>query len=153
MPLLSLGILPPHDTEKTRVTETEAGSNGNGPDKPAEAELANALPPAIEALREKLSDKIGPPPAAQLTATVNTLSISERGAVPTFGTFKFGYIPGRGLLYSVIGHEVALFALFLLFTYGLPALRSQRLLVRPNSQDHVLYLPELGGGTEGQKTP
>jgi hypothetical protein len=153
MPLLSLGILPPHDTEKTRVTETEAGSNGNGPDKPAEAELANALPPAIEALREKLSDKIGPLPAAQLTATVNTLSISERGAVPTFGTFKFGYIPGRGLLYSVIGHEVALFALFLLFTYGLPALRSQRLLVRPNSQDHVLYLPELGGGTEGQKTP
>src|SRR5205085_2852012 len=27
-----------------------------------------------------------------------------------------------------------------------------RLLVHSNSQDHVLYLPELGGGTEGVKT-
>src|SRR5205085_10984791 len=116
MQLLSLGILPPHDAEETRVRE--AGSNGNGLGKPAKAPPANQLPPAIEALREKLSDKIGPPPAAQLTATVNTVSLGERGAVPTFGTFKFGYIPGRGLLYSVIGHEVALFGLFLLFTYG-----------------------------------
>src|SRR5690348_11211601 len=104
MPLLSLGILPPHDTEKARVMDADSNgtSNGNGLVKPAETAPANALPPAIEALREKLSDKVGPPPAAQLTATVNTLSISERGAVPTFGTFKFGYIPGRGLLYSVI---------------------------------------------------
>src|SRR5581483_5375562 len=75
-------------------------------------------------------------------------------ATPTFSTFKFGYLPGRGLLYSIIGHEVAMFGLFLLITYGLPALRSQTLIVGSQSvQSHLIYLPEVGGGAEGQKSP
>src|SRR5579864_5384540 len=152
MQFLSLGLLPPQDTEETRAGEAGAdGNNNSNIVQPAPA--ANSLPPAIEELREKLSDKVGPPPRAPLTASVDSLALAERGAVPTFGTFKFGYLPARGLLYSMIGHEVALFGLFLLFTYGLPTLRPQKLIVRPNSQDHLVYLPELGGGSEGQKTP
>jgi hypothetical protein len=74
--------------------------------------------------------------------------------IPTFATFKFGYLPGRGLLYSIIGHEVAMFVLFLLITYILPSFREQRLIVGSLTvQDHVIYLPEVGGGTEGQKSP
>ena len=73
---------------------------------------------------------------------------------PKFATFKFGYLPRRGLLYSVIGHEVALFGLFLLITYGVPSFREERLIVGSiRSQGHVIYLPEIGGGTEGEKSP
>ena len=151
MQFLSLGIVPPPDTEDTRVRET--GSNGSKPSAVPQTAALNELPPAIEQLRERLSNKVGPAPHTPLAGSVNSLALAERGAVPTFGTFKFGYVPARGLLYSVIGHEVALFALFLIFTYGLPALRPQKLLVRANSQDRVIYLPELGGGTEGVKTP
>src|SRR5579864_8479037 len=111
------------------------------------------LPPAIEELRDRLHEKVHPTIAEPLSASVDSVSLAERGAVPTFGTFKFGYVPTRGLLYSVIGHELALFALFLLVHYGFPSLRPQRLVAHDNSQDHVLYLPELGGGSEGEKTP
>src|SRR5581483_7043345 len=46
-----------------------------------------------------------------------------------------------------------MFGLFLLITYGLPALRSQTLIVGSQSaQSHLIYLPEVGGGTEGQKS-
>src|SRR5579864_2405117 len=152
MQFLSLGLLPPQDTEDTRVGEAGAdGKKNSNIVQPAAA--ANSLPPAIEELREKLSDKVGPPPRAPLTASVDSLALAERGALPTFGTFKFGYVPARGLLYSMIGHEVALFGLFLLFTYGFPTLRPQKMIAHPNTQDHLVYLPELGGGSEGQKTP
>jgi len=223
MQFLSLGLLPPQDTEDTRAgenvpdserkdaafsravnkngngkgsTENRAlqpadGSSGNGVAdgrqekagsiRPAQGELATAssasqvnpkttpgaeryswpaaprsaqtLPPKIEELREKLHDRAHPKVAESLAASVDSLALAERGAVPTFGTFKFGYVPARGLLYSVIGHELALFGLFLLFHYGFPELRAQKLVAHDNSQDHILYLPELGGGSEGQKTP
>jgi outer membrane biosynthesis protein TonB len=107
----------------------------------------SALPPAIAELRAKIA---GLTPAG---ASGQVQSRASEEAVPTFGTFKFGYFPGRGLLYSAIGHELALFGLFLIFTYGFPALRSQKLVVRMNTQDHVIYLPELGGGSEGEKSP
>src|SRR5579864_8865332 len=207
MQFLSLGLLPPQDTEDTRAGESvpdseregtafsravskDGAKNGTAESRslprpegesqsgnaattssaaqadpkataggderhrwPAGPRSAQTLPPKIEELREKLHDRAHPKVAESLAASVDSLALAERGAVPTFGTFKFGYVPARGLLYSVIGHELALFGLFLLFHYGLPELRAQKLVAHDNSQDHILYLPELGGGSEGQKTP
>ena len=114
----------------------------------------SALPPTIEELWQKLSDESAPPAiAAPLAASVDALSSSERYGVPTFSTFKFGYLPARGLLYSTIFHELVLFGLFLLFTYGMPVFRPEKFILRPNAQDRLIYLPEVGGGTEGQKSP
>src|SRR5262249_23787302 len=87
------------------------------------------------------------------TSPTEYLTVVDRRGVPTFGTFKAGYLPGRGLLYSIIVHEVGLFVFFLLFTYGLGLPRAQKLRANSNIQDHLIYLPELGGGTEGQKSP
>src|SRR5260370_38087241 len=137
MPVVAL----PQDENKTDTAEV----NGD---------QVSSLPPEIEKLREKLSDKSAVKPVATpLAASVDALSSSERYGVPTFSTFKFGYLPTRGLLYSSIFHELALFGLFLLFTYGLPSLQPTKLIPQPNSQDHRIYLPEVGGGTEGQKSP
>src|SRR6185437_1182245 len=58
-----------------------------------------------------------------------------------------------GLLYSIISHEVVLFGLFLLVTRVLPMLHPPRLIAQDNPQDRVLYLPEVGGGSEGEKSP
>jgi hypothetical protein len=156
----ALGMTNNEESNTTAESRTSPQSSSTQSNAPAghlwanvNAEPKQTLPPGIEELREKLHDKAHPRIAESLAASVDSLALAERGAVPTFGTFKFGYLPARGLLYSVIGHEVALFGLFLLFTYGLPTLRSQKLIVRPNSQDHLVYLPELGGGSEGQKSP
>jgi hypothetical protein len=112
------------------------------------------LPAEIEQLRQKISDNnpivIDPAP---LSAAVDRFSLAERGGIPSFATFKFGFVPARGLLYSTIGHELALFGLFLLFTYGLPMLRPQKLIVRPNADQPLVYLPEIGGGSEGEQSP
>jgi len=87
--------------------------------------------PAIEELRKKISGN-GYKPAFRRIVNDGT---------PTFATFKFGYLPVRGLLYSVIGHELALFGLFLMLHYGLPALRAQKLITTANMQDHnIVYL-------------
>ena len=120
---------------------------------PSNEDSASKLPPQIEELRHKIYEK-NPvvPPAETLTSSVHSLSIGQRGGVPSFATFKFGYLPTRGLLYSSIGHELALFVLFMLFTYGLPMLRPQKLILRPNTQE-LVYLPEIGGGSEGEKSP
>ncbi len=89
-----------------------------------------------------------------LTAPAPTTSRRRSDFVPTFSTFQFGFLPGRGLLYSIIGHEVAMFGLFLLITYVLPSFHGQTLIVGSQSaQSHLIYLPEVGGGTEGQKSP
>jgi hypothetical protein len=118
---------------------------------------APALPAGVEQLRRKLAEeeklraaRVRP---AALAASVTSLSSSERHWVPTFSTFKFGYLPGRGLLFSTIGHEVLIFGLFLLITYVLPSMQSQKLIVTNNTQDRIIYLPELGGGSEGEKSP
>src|SRR6266567_3955778 len=106
------------------------------------AEPASNLPPAIEELRRKISGNDDAP-----------LVAANPDAIPTFTTFKFGYLPARGLLYSVIAHELILFGLFLVFTYGLPALHPAKLVQVAKTQDHTIYLPEVGGGTQGEKSP
>jgi Gram-negative bacterial TonB protein C-terminal len=158
MQFLSLGLLPPQNDEDTRIEE--AGTNNRNTADVAAAPVLNSasapkqtLPPALEELHERLQAKAQPRTVEPLTASVDSLTPSQRGGIPTFSTFKFGYLPTRGLLYSIIGHELALFALFILFTYGLPSLRAQKLIAHDNTQDHVLYLPELGGGSTGEKTP
>jgi hypothetical protein len=78
----------------------------------------------------------------------------KHDGTPTFATFKFGQMPSKGLLYSLIGHEVAMFAIFLFITYIVPSFREQRLIVGSiNTHDHVIYLPEVGGGEQGEKSP
>jgi hypothetical protein len=157
MPFLSLGLNDEPQSEALRDESTTVVSllqdQENAGAVNANDDQASALPPEIEELRQKLSERSAVKPvAAPLVASVDALSSSERYGVPTFATFKFGYLPARGLLYSTIFHELALFVLFLLFTYGLPSLRPQKLIEHPNSQDHLVYLPEVGGGTEGQKS-
>src|SRR5215469_4869257 len=144
MPFLSLGLL---DHEKPNLAAAEEASTELGLQNKPESNL----PPGIEELRQKLSDRSAVSPVVTpLVASVDALSSSERYGVPTFSTFKFGYLPRRGLLYSTIAHEIAVFALFLIFSYGLPVLRPQKLVVRLNTQDYLVYLPEVGGGSEGQ---
>src|SRR5262249_27443764 len=124
---------------------------------PTQEELTSQLPEAIEELRRRFSGRELPVPVIwderKVKSPTEYLTVADRKGVPTFGTFKAGYLPGRGLLYSTIVHEVGLFVFFLLFTYGLPAPRAQKLRANSNIQDHLIYLPELGGGTEGQKSP
>jgi TonB-like protein len=166
MPFLSLGLL---DHERRDAELRDAGATGIlGLDASVKEEAnaakdfargtkdqsAQSLPPKVEELRQKLSGKsVVKPAATSLAASVDSLSSAERYYVPTFGTFKFGYFPASGLLYSSIGHEVALLVLFLVFTYGLPFVRPQKMLVKLNPQDYLVYLPEVGGGSEGQKSP
>jgi len=104
-------------------------------------EVSN-LPPAVEELRLRLASATGFKPVFR----------RPNDGTPTFATFKFGYLPTKGLLYSTIAHEVALFLLFMLFHYGLPQLRSQR-LIADTAQDHVIFLPEIGGGKVGETSP
>ena len=181
MPFLSLGLNETQDTNQDANTsrsgdavaddtrdETLSGSDdaashssilfgaeGNSSDESDKnVRPTQSLPPEIEELRQKISEKSAVrPKATSLAASVNALSSSERYGVPTFSTFKFGYVPARGLLYSSIGHELALLGLFLAFTYGIPAFKGQKLLPPQNSQDHLVYLPEVGGGSEGQRSP
>jgi hypothetical protein len=103
----------------------------------------SALPPTVRELRKKISGN-GNKPASR--AVVND-------GTPTFTTFEFGYLPGRALLYSVIAHEVAMFGLFLFVHYGLVTFRSQKLIIQMNPHDHLVYLPEIGGGKEGKNRP
>ena len=158
MPFLSLGLNDEPQSETLRDDST-LGSDGVPQDRKKAGSVdvndpVSALPPEIEELRQRLSDKsVVKSVVTPLAASVDALSSSERYGVPTFSTFKFGYLPTRGLLYSSIFHELALFGLFLLFTYGLPSLQSTKLIPQSNSQDHRIYLPEIGGGTEGQKSP
>src|SRR6185312_13717452 len=120
--------------------------------------IPDSLLRALEETRQHLAAPAVPMPlqSRERPDTSSTAPTARRksDATPTFTTFKFGYLPGRGLLYSIIGHEVAMFGLFLLITYGLPAFRGQTLIVGSQSaQSHLIYLPEVGGGTQGQKSP
>jgi hypothetical protein len=127
-----------------RLSRSALLASGN----PYEAQHST-LPPAVEELHRKLSEAEN----ARRKEAEPELSIVASHGTPTFTTFKFGYLPGRGLLYSVIGHELVMFGLFLLVTYGLPSLRAQKLIARSTAQDRVIYLPEVGGGKEGEKSP
>jgi hypothetical protein len=126
------------------------------PEGPAK-KIPDSLLRALEETRQHVAE---PAPSSLLPARPSSLRTAapptrrKSDATPTFATFEFGYLPGRGLLYSIIGHEVAMFGLFLFITYALPAFRGQTLIVGSQSaQSHLIYLPEVGGGTEGQKSP
>jgi len=146
----------PDDFEADRFEDEASASRSVPPDR-KDVCSETSLPPSVEQLRRKLAEeenqrasRVEPAP---LTASVVSLSSSEREWVPTFSTFKFGYFPGRGLLFSTVGHEIIIFGLFLLVTYVLPSLRPAKLIESNNVQDHTIYLPELGGGSEGEKSP
>jgi hypothetical protein len=152
MPFLSLGL---KDDEKRDdvLLENDPLSAFDVDD-----EQECKLPVAIEELRSKLSAKDNTRPVLltlgdMAEVDAHLTSPATRGGIPTFSTFEFGYLPGRGLLYSSIGHELALLAIFLFVTYGFPSMRAQRLVQRSIAQDHLIYLPEVGGGKEGQKSP
>jgi hypothetical protein len=119
--------------------------------------IPDSLLRALQETRQHIAEPAPPsllparPSSLRTTASTTRRKSDE---IPTFKTFEFGYLPGRGLLYSIIGHEVAMFGLFLLITYGLPAFRGQTLIVGSQSaQSHLIYLPEVGGGAQGQKSP
>src|SRR3989442_5740973 len=71
----------------------------------------------------------------------------------TFTEVGHGYRPGRGLLYSGIAHEIAVFSIFFLsFSYRYvhhprPAELTQ--VIDLSNPKQVIYLPTLGGGSEG----
>src|SRR5437879_7934400 len=153
MPFLSLGLK--NDEQQEDPSLSQATRKDGAPavdahaarfDKSHEnvrlAEPVSNLPPAIEELRRKISGNSEDP-----------LVPANPDAIPTFTTFKFGYLPARGLLYSVIAHELILFGLFLVFTYGLPTLHPAKLVQLAKTQDHTIYLPEVGGGSQGEKSP
>src|SRR5437764_976861 len=125
--------------------------------RPTRAEPTSQLPEVIEELRQKFSGKDLPGAVIwdqrKGKSPTEYLTVADRKGVPTFGTFRSGYVPSRGLLYSIIVHEVGMFLFFLLFTYGLGTPRAQKLRANSTIQDHVIYLPEVGGGTEGQTSP
>lgn len=59
------------------------------------------------------------------------------------------YIPSRGLAYSFVIHEIAL---FLAFSYSMITAKSPVILLTPEQEIHeaqVLYLPSTGGGDSG----
>src|SRR5438128_2359078 len=108
MPFLSLGL---NDSQpaiddvqqggEARLQDSAIADRNDNSDR--NIRTTQSLPPEIEELRQKLSDKSAVrPKATSLAASVNALSSSERYGVPTFATFKFGYVPARGLLYSSI---------------------------------------------------
>jgi hypothetical protein len=153
MPLLALGLKD--DEKRDEVLLEKDPLAGLDTDDEQDCKL----PVAIEELRSKLSVHkdarlvVRPTLGEMVEVDAHLTSPAARGAIPTFSTFKFGYLPGRGLLYSSIGHELALLAIFLFVTYGFPSMRAQKLLAHSVTQDHIIYLPEVGGGKEGQKSP
>ena len=71
----------------------------------------------------------------------------------TFPDVSHGYMPGRGLFFSVIVHELIVAAILLLsFTLSrtrLPDSRSFNDTIKLSDAKGVIYLPVLGGGSEG----
>jgi hypothetical protein len=83
-----------------------------------------------------------------------TLIVNELRAVRPTWTYTevgTGAVPGRGLSFSVVLHGTLLLLIIMISNSAL--LRPRRLVVTPlrapESQDSVLYLPVLGGGSEG----
>jgi Gram-negative bacterial TonB protein C-terminal len=71
----------------------------------------------------------------------------------TFPDVSHGYLPGRALFLSSLVHELIIVALLLLsFTLSrthLPASRSFNDVIKLSDAKGVVYLPVLGGGSEG----
>src|SRR5262245_10718729 len=61
------------------------------------------------------------------------------------------YMPGRGLMYSFLVHEVVLFGLLFLFGPAVVKSRaSERVFMIDLRKPLILYLPNLGGGEAGE---
>lgn len=155
-------------TEAVHAASTVASTSAlsSKPEDPISNVPANVLSSVMEEIQEKLARPENAqagtpaPPQSDLSEAPDPRQEQEISAgsnfddIPKFATFKFGYLPGRGLLYSIIGHEAAMFALFLFISYILPSFQGQKLIVGSlSSQDHIIYLPEVGGGEQGQKSP
>ncbi len=103
---------------------------------------------------------------ALLTLNLGTPELSPRDGAPScapspshnsavaalsYGSVSLGLFPGRGLLYSFLFHEIALFALLLFW----PTIRMPIAIDPPKTWEltmipkDTLYLPALGGGDSG----
>jgi len=71
----------------------------------------------------------------------------------TFPDVSHGYLPGRALFFSSIIHELVIVVLLLLsFSLSrthIPASRSFNDTIKLSDAKGVIYLPVLGGGSEG----
>src|SRR5258707_6037658 len=121
MPFLSLGL----QNEESQRDEREGTASSraandltsdNGTAESRALAPASVLPAAIDELREKISARDNVAPDALVRGADEGVRLYTNKAVdafptytssldriPTFTTFKFGYLPVRGLLYSVIG--------------------------------------------------
>jgi hypothetical protein len=75
--------------------------------------------------------------------------------VPAFREVGFGYRPGRSFGFSVIFHHLALF-LILFFSTHYDYIRPDKVSparFEPLPSEKVIYLPMLGGGSEGAGQP
>ena len=70
-------------------------------------------------------------------------------ACPTFREIGTGYRPGRSSLLSLIGHELILLAIYLFTTHAGILHMPHELTPPPAVAKNVLFLPVLGGGSEG----
>jgi hypothetical protein len=77
---------------------------------------------------------------------------SEPSAL-TFPDLSRGYVPVEGLVVSVMVHELVVIVAFLLLSftlrYSLPGPRAFNRKIRLSDAKGVIYLPVLGGGSEG----
>src|SRR5690348_16454141 len=98
-----------------------------------------------------------PPPLVVDNAIEASLIIVMQGhskELPlTFPDVSHGYLPGRGLFLSSIVHELIIVALLLLsFSISrthLPGSHSFNDTIKLSDAKGVVYLPVLGGGSEG----
>jgi hypothetical protein len=71
----------------------------------------------------------------------------------TFPDVSHGYLPGRGLFFSVVVHELVISAILLLTVTlsrtHLPGSRAFNDVIKLSDAKGVVYLPVLGGGGEG----
>lgn len=71
------------------------------------------------------------------------------GPLPTFREIGCGYRPGRSSLLSFIGHELLLLAIVFFPRYSRTIHLPHELTPPQPVAENVLYLPILGGGSEG----
>lgn len=97
-----------------------------------------------------------PPPVVENPIEVSLIRLMQGQSAPpdlTFPDVSHGYLPGRGLIFSAVAHELVIVVIFLLsFQLSrthLPASRSFNDTIKLSDATGVIYLPVLGGGGEG----
>ncbi len=90
-------------------------------------------------------------PASQPDANPPGVLSSSVDSGLTYGSVSTGLLPGRGLLYSFLLHEIAIFSLLLFWPGGRisPALDPPKKWEVTMIPKDALYLPALGGGDSG----